>query len=396
MRIFSRFTSLVTTVLGTSILLHGMASVMIAISVVEASAFAYYKQVILFLILCSLAVSIAAFFTSNLRTLRILYIIRTLLLAATSYSADSHLFLILMLLVPFILETSIYEPWPQNLVLGLLAVMSSHLFLIEKGGVISGLLPMVLVNTLFVVCASLGSRYREVMLVHKDQLESIHDSIDDISRTSLEYMELASRAGEISTKAERQRITRDLHDTIGYTFTNLIMMTEAALDLADLDQVQMKSTLRSARTQAEEGLSEVRRALYILRNKEELQVAYLSAIPKLVRLFENASKITVQSDFSNLPLTLGNDVDLALYHFVQEGLTNVFRHGKADNVDLLFLKKAMTVEIIMRDNGQGFGDVVEGIGILGMRERFGKLGGTIEAHHRAYGFELVATVTIEK
>ena len=115
----------------------------------------------------------------------------------------------------------------------------------------------------------------------------------------------------------------------------------------------------------------------------------------MVRLFERATRVTVRVEFGNTPNSCGEEVDSAFYHFVQEGLTNSFRHGDASHVDVIFWRDNDTVMVTLRDNGRGAVSVNEGIGIRGMRERFGKLGGTIEAGSFPGGFRLVAEVPLE-
>ena len=88
-------------------------------------------------------------------------------------------------------------------------------------------------------------------------------------------------------------------------------------------------------------------------------------------------------------------MDSVLLRFVQEGLANSFRHGKASKVNISMWRTADEIRVSIRDNGDGVQDIEqieEGIGLSGMRERFGLLGGGILFHNVADGFELTAII----
>jgi len=99
-------------------------------------------------------------------------------------------------------------------------------------------------------------------------------------------------------------------------------------------------------------------------------------------------------EYANLPFSCGVEVDDFIYHFIQEGLTNSFRHGRATNIEVLLWKDEEKITVTLRDNGRGCESIKEGIGILGMRERLGKFGGTLEFRNPAHGFEMCAEIPL--
>jgi signal transduction histidine kinase len=364
----------------------------------ETTPFPEAPAILPALVAISLALAVAMLVARNRLPFRVLLVLRFAVLLVFGYSLDGHLLAHLTLLVPLVIETAVYEAWPWNLAFSSGIVLAGlALRGIEAIGRTAGpesLLSYVLYGLAFALCASLGAFYRESMIRDRAQLEALRASIQNLTRASMGYMDMASAAGERSTLAERNRISRELHDTIGYTFTNLIMMMEAATDLAEKDPAEMRQTMQTARRQAEQGLTEVRRALYALREREVPREVGLAAIVRLVRLFELATHVTVKTEFGNVPASCGEEIDSALYHFVQEGLTNSFRHGRATHVDLIFWRDGDDITVTLRDNGSGAGEIDEGIGIRGMRERFGKLGGTIDAGSFPGGFRLVAELPL--
>ena len=193
---------------------------------------------------------------------------------------------------------------------------------------------------------------------------------------------------------ERNRITREIHDTIGYSLTNVAMMLEAAQDLAKNGPQRLLEKLRAARLQIQQGLENTRRALYLLRDKEETEPIGLPAIQRMVSVFGRASGIQVDVEYGDLPLSSGNEMDGVMFHFIQESLTNAFRHGRASLIQVRFWRQNGEYRIVVRDNGVGAENISEGIGMTGMRERLGKLGGTLTVQNAADGFEIRALIPI--
>jgi signal transduction histidine kinase len=84
-----------------------------------------------------------------------------------------------------------------------------------------------------------------------------------------------------------------------------------------------------------------------------------------------------------------------IYRLIQQGLTNAFRHGKADSVRVNLWRADTEIRVTIADNGKGSEDVQEGIGLQGMRERLSTVGGRIETRSRPDGFELSAAIPAE-
>ena len=102
----------------------------------------------------------------------------------------------------------------------------------------------------------------------------------------------------------------------------------------------------------------------------------------------------VRLDYGNFPENCGEEAASAFYHFIQEGLVNAYSHGKATNIRISFWRDDENLQVTMLDDGRGATELTEGIGIRGMRERFGKLGGTLNIEFPVDGFRLSATVPL--
>ena len=115
-------------------------------------------------------------------------------------------------------------------------------------------------------------------------------------------------------------------------------------------------------------------------------------VHRLATLFEKATGIRVRCEFGNAPWHVTKEVDSALYHLVQEGLINSFRHGRADEIGVIFWMTEETVGVRLRDNGRSADQIAEGIGLRGMRERIERVAGSFRATPVAGGFLLEAQI----
>jgi signal transduction histidine kinase len=98
----------------------------------------------------------------------------------------------------------------------------------------------------------------------------------------------------------------------------------------------------------------------------------------------------------NLPNSLDHELSLALYRTVQEALTNAVRHGKASRVRVIFWVEGEELRLTITDNGKGAFEVVKGIGLAGMEERLGALGGSVQVGQAPEGgFSLTAQVPLK-
>jgi signal transduction histidine kinase len=204
-------------------------------------------------------------------------------------------------------------------------------------------------------------------------------NLDALAEINMNLQGYARTVDEVSSERERNRISREIHDISGYIFTNLIALMDAAGSMRRDDQAGLSDILVTARAQAQEGLRETRAALRRLRSEKTEAMDSAQAIYRIVSIFRKIAGIRVELNLGNLPRPLAQDLSLALYRTVQEGLTNAIRHGKATFVRVSFwVAEGGEVRLNIADNGKGAFEVVKGIGLTGMDERIGALGGKVE------------------
>ena len=271
------------------------------------------------------------------------------------------------------------------------AVAASHWPLVAWGTPIGGAPPLFagLLATYFLfltwLAGLVGSRGQQIRR-QNEELQRIDRTVRALSEANLDFQELATRVQRETEENERRRITREIHDIVGYTLTNIQMMMEAATDLVRRDSGGLEELLVKSRDQAQRGILETRRAMRNLRAVSEIRAGGLRRVEEVARIFERATKVAVTVHFGNAPDTLGPVIDDAVYRMVQECLTNALRHGAATRITVSLWMAERELRLSVEDNGVGSPEIVPGIGLSGMAERIAHAGGTMKAESTPFGF----------
>ncbi len=169
--------------------------------------------------------------------------------------------------------------------------------------------------------------------------------------------------------AERERIARDLHDVLGHTLSVIILKSELARKLIDIDPNRAKAEIADVEQTSRNALAEVRTTIRGYRSHS------LESELKQARSALETAGVAVRSETNEVPLTPAQESVVALV--VREAVTNVVRHAHAQNCQLRLARVNGNCLLEVRDDGRG-GIHMEGNGLRGMRERIEALGGTLE------------------
>lgn len=214
-----------------------------------------------------------------------------------------------------------------------------------------------------------------VMLYHLHTQQLLEEKSNGIEELSYEYKKLKrqiAREEDALKQAERVRIARDVHDSVGHQLTGLIMQ---------LQMIEMKSSgidpqISQAKNMAREALEDMRQAVRTMENEEK------KGVPMIIQLIrkleaESQTRISFTTKAGALSVSLTDEQSVSLYRFVQEGLTNAMRHAYAKRVDVvLHVAAEQTYVVTMTNNVYKNNKVVEGFGLIQLRQRFEHLGGS--------------------
>ena len=211
----------------------------------------------------------------------------------------------------------------------------------------------------------------------------------ELQEANDQLRQYALQVEELATVKERNRLAREIHDSLGHYLTVINVQVQGALAVLETDPARAKSALQKAQTLSQEGLAEVRHSVAALRTTPTENRTLAEALAELVE--ENrAAGIVTQLTLLGDDRTLAPSTALTLYRAAQEGLTNVRKHARASRVDLtLDYRQPGQVQLIIQDNGVGGQAPGNGFGLLGIRERVQLLQGemAVETDHRQ-GFRL--------
>jgi two-component system sensor histidine kinase DesK len=185
-----------------------------------------------------------------------------------------------------------------------------------------------------------------------------------------------SEIERLSQEAERERIARDLHDLLGHTLTVITVKLDLARRLLSHDSDRARNEIVEAEQTARNALAEVREAVSGYRAEgldAEISRARLSLLSADVKLTTTLAPVNLSSSQVNV-------LCLAL----REAVTNIVRHAHATVCHLALLEKDRTIHFTIEDNGLG-GEIHEGNGLRGMRERLQSMDGAVKLTGLANG-----------
>jgi signal transduction histidine kinase len=205
----------------------------------------------------------------------------------------------------------------------------------------------------------------------------------ELEEANAQLRRFSQQVEELTVTRERNRMAREIHDTLGHYLTILAVKLETATQLEARADPRLRAELGEARRVASECLNEVRRSVTALRPADPTAASLEEALRRLVREFVAAAPdVEVALDVEGPAQELAPELRVALYRCAQEVLTNVRKHARATNVLLRVRVDPRAVELTALDNGVGSAAAAgarTGFGLVGMRERIALLGGTITA-----------------
>jgi signal transduction histidine kinase len=195
-----------------------------------------------------------------------------------------------------------------------------------------------------------------------------------------EELRLLSRRLIAAQDAERRRIARELHDGLGQELAALNLVLERSLQE---DTTRLKESVIEAMTIVDRATVQVRSMSHLLHPPLLDEVGLLSALRWYLDGLTKRSGIESALDVQPVDFPrLAPNLETAIFRVIQESLTNVFRHAEARRVLVTLALQESKLAITVRDDGKGIGDGIAqfrpgsiGIGIGGMRQRIGELGG---------------------
>jgi signal transduction histidine kinase len=197
----------------------------------------------------------------------------------------------------------------------------------------------------------------------------------------------ADQVQELTIVEERNRMAREMHDTVGHRLTVSAVQLEAAQRLIPKDPARAEQMVGTVREQIGEALSELRQMVAALRAPVEEDLRLDVSLQRLAEQFRQGTGLTVELAMPVERPELPPQHRRALYRAAQESLTNVQRHAQAKRVWMRLQRRDGGIALVVSDDGVGIPPKLEvaGFGLKGLQERTAQLGGDFHLAPRPGG-----------
>ncbi len=211
--------------------------------------------------------------------------------------------------------------------------------------------------------------------------------LSELQAANQQLQAYADQVEELTIVAERNRMAREMHDTVGHRLTVSAVQLEAGQKLIAKDPAKAEKMVATVREQIGEALTELRQTVAALRAPLEEDLQLDVSLERLAEQFRQATEISVKLETpEELPALLPQQRQ-AIYRAAQESLTNVQRHAQAKNVWMQLQRHDFAIMLYVSDDGIGIPPRLEasGFGLKGLRERANQLGGDFQLSPRPGG-----------
>lgn len=237
----------------------------------------------------------------------------------------------------------------------------------------------------FLYSAEITDRYGRKQ---KNALAELHEANIKLEAALEEnaglHAQLLTGAREAGITEERQRMAREIHDTLAQSLAGILTQLQAAEQTVD-DPSTAQRHMVNAMSLARESLAEARRTVHAVEPVVLDGRRLPDALEDVARRWSRANQVDAALITTGDPCPMHTDVELTLLRTAQEALSNVAKHAKASRVQLTLSYMEDLVTLDVRDDGEGFepgarrstGPMDGGFGLVGMRQRVQRLAGRL-------------------
>jgi len=253
-----------------------------------------------------------------------------------------------------------------------------HIIALNNGVDMTILLPLFTIFIRVISLALVGLMITELMSIQRVQRK-------ELTRANLQLVQQGVVKEQLAISRERNRMARELHDTLAHTLSGLTVQLEA-IQTVHKDKDKLGEMITTALKTSREGLVETRRAMRALRVESLDEIGLKHSLQDLFQRFNARSETSFMLD---LPATINyftDEEEQTIYRITQEALENILKHARASHVRTSLEKQSNNWVYTIEDDGIGidFDDketLFKGLGIQGMQERANAIGA--ELHIRS-------------
>jgi signal transduction histidine kinase len=216
-------------------------------------------------------------------------------------------------------------------------------------------------------------------------IEPLFDPHENIIGTMMSAMDITARkqgeakSRELTALEERQRLARDLHDSVNQTLFTISLIADSLPQLRDKNPDRMWNQIEELRQLSQFAMAEMRTLLLDLRPANVTKTNLVDLFTQLIHSVQARRDIDIICEV-NIEQPISEDAHIALYRIVQEALNNISKHSDADQGRITLNAGANGIQLRIWDNGHGFDTAqsASGMGLGVMRERALYIGASFE------------------
>ena len=208
----------------------------------------------------------------------------------------------------------------------------------------------------------------------KERIRLLNEKLEEANQRLRAY---AIEVEQMAETRERNRLAREIHDTLGHALTGIAAGLDACIMTLEVAPEVTKQQLNKIRDAAKKGITDVRRSVKKLRPDDLNRLPFQEALMKMTKDYSASSGMEITLDIFSWSENLRQDQEDVIYRVLQESITNAKRHGQATKVKITIGGNENYLLIVIADNGKGCDEVKQGFGLKHMRERLELLHGTI-------------------
>jgi signal transduction histidine kinase len=245
------------------------------------------------------------------------------------------------------------------------------------------------------VTGLISIRFKQNRTFRREEIELMR-ALSHQAMLAIQLMRLSQQSRQSAVLAERNRMARDIHDTLAQGFTGIIMQLEAAKGAAvrgDYGDTAMR--IERAGDLARSSLGEARRSVRALRPRSLSDGTLYMALADLLKRMSNGIDLNAELRIEGEQRAIPPQWEEGLLRIAQESLTNTIKHAQARNFRVTLSLRAEEVGLQLVDDGLGFDpqEDHDGFGLVGMKERADQIGGQfILRSKRGQGTEILVTL----
>lgn len=231
----------------------------------------------------------------------------------------------------------------------------------------------------------ISNRTKKREMLYREAYDNERSMRYELERVKAELLHASKNIEHLTELRERNRIAREIHDSLGHSLAGIMMQLQAAAKIWEKDQSKSKELLQNSIKVLSQAIVTLRETVHNIKPKEAMGLEYIEDTIK------NFTYCTVEfSKKGDMTLLKPHHIEI-FGHNVKEALTNIIKYSEATKVTITLEANDNYARLHIKDNGKGCNNIREGLGISGMRERMKYAGGMMSVNGEE-GFNIVCLI----